>query len=218
MARAGRPSLNVLLTSTCWRNDHNGFSHQGPGLIDTMISLRGSVVRVYLPPDANTLLSVAEHCLASRDYVNLIVADKQLHLQYLGLDEAREHAAAGASEWDWAGNGATIPDVILASIGDVPTIETLAAAALLRERTPELALRFVNVIDLMATAAAEDPPARPEPLATSRNCSDAASVVVAFHGYARRFTSSFTAARIRAGSTFTGFASRGRPRHRSTWP
>ncbi|HEX5954414.1 MAG TPA: phosphoketolase family protein [Solirubrobacterales bacterium] len=179
------PSLNVLLTSTCWRNDHNGFSHQGPGLIDTMISLRGSVVRVYLPPDANTLLSVAEHCFASRDYVNLIVADKQDHLQYLDLDEAREHAAAGASEWAWAGTADDDPDVILASIGDVPTVEALAAAALLRERVPELALRFVNVVDLMRLPP---PGIHPHGLRHydfeqlfGRND----HVVVAFHGYAR---------------------------------
>ena len=96
-------SLNILLTSTCWRNDHNGFSHQGPGLIDTMISLRGEVVRIYFPPDANSLLAVADHCFRSRDYVNLIVIDKQPQLQYLSHDDALAHAAAGASRWEWAG-------------------------------------------------------------------------------------------------------------------
>ena len=139
--RAPVASLNVLLTSTCWRNDHNGFSHQGPGLIDTMISLRGEVVRVYFPPDANSLLSVADHCLRSRDYVNLIVIDKQPQLQYLDM-EAAPHAAAGASRWEWAGTaGDEEPDVILGCAGDVPTMETLAAAALLREHVPELRLR-----------------------------------------------------------------------------
>ena len=121
----------MLLTSTCWRNDHNGFSHQGPGLIDTMISLRGGVVRVYLPPDANSLLRVADHCLRSRDYVNLIVVDKQLHLQYLDPDEADRHAEAGASEWEWAGSTrGEEPDVVMTCVGDVPTMETLAAVSL----------------------------------------------------------------------------------------
>jgi xylulose-5-phosphate/fructose-6-phosphate phosphoketolase len=181
-------SLNILLTSTCWRNDHNGFSHQGPGLIDTMISLRGSVVRVYFPPDANSLLSVAEHCLTSRNYVNLIVADKQLHLQYLDLEEASEQAAAGASTWDWAGNDADAdgdPDLVLACIGDIPTMEALAAAELLREHTPELRFRFVNVIDLMALSPAE---LHPHGLSHERFgdlFGDDLEVVVAFHGYAR---------------------------------
>ena len=184
--RAPVPSLNVLLTSTCWRNDHNGFSHQGPGLIDTMISLRGSVVRVYLPPDANTLLSVAEHCLDSRNYLNLIVADKQSHLQYLDLTEARAHAAAGISVWDWAGTAPEEqPDVILASIGDVPTLEALAAAALLRERVPELRLRFVNVVDLMRIAPSDVHPHGLSETDFETVFGGDDEVVVAFHGYAR---------------------------------
>lgn len=140
--RASVASLNVLLTSTCWRNDHNGFSHQGPGLIDTAIPLAPSVVRIWLPPDANTTLSIADHCLRSRDHVNLIVVDKQPHLQYLSREEADAHCAAGASVWEWAGTETddagegTGPDVVLAAAGDVPTLETLAAAALLRERAP----------------------------------------------------------------------------------
>jgi xylulose-5-phosphate/fructose-6-phosphate phosphoketolase len=179
------PSLNVLLTSTCWRNDHNGFSHQGPGLIDTMIALRGSVVRVYLPADANTLIAVADHCLQSHNYVNLLVADKQSHLQYLDLAAAREHAANGASVWNWAGSGDEEPDVILASIGDVPTLEALAAAALLRERVPELRFRFVNVVDLMRL-----PPSSVHPHGLSNYDFEQLfgadrEVVVAFHGYAR---------------------------------
>ncbi len=144
------PSLNILLTSTCWRNDHNGFSHQGPGLIDVLLSKRGTVTRLYLPPDANCLLSVADHCLRSRNYVNLIVIDKQPHLQYLSMDEAIEHCARGASIWPWAGNVDTgDPDVILACAGDVPTMETLAAAQWLRQRTPQLRVRVVNIVDLM---------------------------------------------------------------------
>jgi xylulose-5-phosphate/fructose-6-phosphate phosphoketolase len=143
-------SLNILLSSTCWRNDHNGFSHQGPGLIDVMLSKRGTVARIYLPPDANCLLSVADHCLRSRNYVNLIVADKQRHLQYLSMDEAIEHCAAGASTWHWASSDdGQEPDVVLACAGDVPTLEALAAADWLRERLPDLRVRFVNVVDLM---------------------------------------------------------------------
>ena len=124
-------SLNVLLTSTCWRNDHNGFSHQGPGLIDTVLSKKGSVARIYLPPDANCLLSVADHCLRSRNYVNLIVIDKQPQLQWLDMDTALEHCARGASVWHWASNdGGKEPDVVLACAGDTPTLEIIAAAGL----------------------------------------------------------------------------------------
>jgi xylulose-5-phosphate/fructose-6-phosphate phosphoketolase len=180
------PALNILLTSTAWRNDHNGFSHQGPGLIDTMISLRGSVVRVYLPPDANTLLSVADHCLRSRGYVNLIVADKQPHLQYLDTEAAAAHAAAGISEWGWASTpGGQDPDVVLASVGDVPTLEALAAASVLREHVPELRVRFVNVLDLMALMP---PDVHPHGLPAPRFeelFGTSYQVVMAFHGYAR---------------------------------
>ena len=178
-------SLNVLLTSTCWRNDHNGFSHQGPGLIDTMISLRGEVVRVYFPPDANTLLAVSDHCLRSRDYLNLIVIDKQPQLQYLGYADAVAHARAGASRWDWAGNEPDDPDVILACAGDVPTMETLAAASLLRRHTPELAVRVVNVVDLMSLfPPGVHPHGLPEDRFVELFGRDE-HVVTAFHGYAR---------------------------------
>jgi xylulose-5-phosphate/fructose-6-phosphate phosphoketolase len=185
--RAPVASLNVLLTSTCWRNDHNGFSHQGPGLIDTMIPMSGNVVRVYLPPDANCLLWTADHCLRSRDYVNLVVIDKQPQLQYLDVEAAREHCRRGASQWDWAGNsrGREDADVVLACIGDVPTQETIAAAALLREHVPELRFRVVNVVDLMALA-----PRSVHPHALSHEYFDElfgerTDVVCAFHGYAR---------------------------------
>jgi xylulose-5-phosphate/fructose-6-phosphate phosphoketolase len=185
--RAPVASLNVLLTSTCWRNDHNGFSHQGPGLIDTMISMSGSVVRVYLPPDANCLLWTADHVLRSRDYVNLVVIDKQPELQYLDIDAAREHCARGAGEWAWAGNalGREDADVVLACIGDVPTQETIAAAALLREHVPELRFRVVNVVDLMAIAP---PEVHPHALPRDRFeelFGETTDVVCAFHGYAR---------------------------------
>jgi xylulose-5-phosphate/fructose-6-phosphate phosphoketolase len=184
--RAPVASLNVLLTSTCWRNDHNGFSHQGPGLIDTMISLRGEVVRVYFPPDANSLLSVADHCLRSRDYVNLIVQDKQPQLQYLTYDEALAHAAAGASRWGWASSDdGEDADVVLGCVGDVPTQETLAAAWLLRRHTPELKVRVVNVVDLMVLFPRE---AHPHGLPEERFVElfgEDDDVVMAFHGYAR---------------------------------
>jgi xylulose-5-phosphate/fructose-6-phosphate phosphoketolase len=185
--RAPVASLNVLLTSTCWRNDHNGFSHQGPGLIDTMISLSGEVVRVYLPPDANCLLWTADHCLRSRDYVNLLVIDKQPELQYLDIEAAREHCALGASEWAWAGNaiGSEEADVVLACIGDVPTQEAVAAAALLREHVPELRFRVVNVVDLMALAPREVHPHGMSRERFEALFGESTDVVCAFHGYAR---------------------------------
>jgi xylulose-5-phosphate/fructose-6-phosphate phosphoketolase len=143
-------SLNILLTSTCWRNDHNGFSHQGPGLIDVMLSKRGTVARIYLPPDANCLLAVADHCFRSRNYVNLIVIDKQPQLQWLDIDAAIEHCEQGASIWQWASNSSgEDPDVVLACAGDIVTMETVAAALWLRQNVPELQVRLVNVVDLM---------------------------------------------------------------------
>jgi xylulose-5-phosphate/fructose-6-phosphate phosphoketolase len=184
--RAPVSSLNVLLTSTCWRNDHNGFSHQGPGLIDTMISMKGAVVRVYLPPDANCLLSVADHCLSSRDYVNLIVIDKQPQLQYLDMDSARAHSARGASVWDWASTDAgEEPDVILACAGDIPTMETMAAAWLLRRHLPELRIRVVNVVDLMVLFPPDVHPHGLPAATFSELFTVDADVIVAFHGYAR---------------------------------
>ncbi len=128
--RARIPSFNVLLTSTAWRNDHNGFSHQGPGLIQVMLTHRGEIARNYFPPDANCLLSVADHCLRSTSYVNLIVIDKQPQLQWLTMNEAIEHCARGAGPWEWAGNddGSQEPDIVLACAGDIMTMETVAAA------------------------------------------------------------------------------------------
>jgi xylulose-5-phosphate/fructose-6-phosphate phosphoketolase len=189
--RAPVASLNVLLTSTCWRNDHNGFSHQGPGLIDTVIPLAPGVVRVWLPPDANTTLCIAEHCLAGRDRVNLIVVDKQSHLQYLNLADAKAHCAAGASVWDWAGTEhdspgqADEPDIVLAAAGDVPTLETLAAAQLLREHVPYLRVRVVNVVDLMALLPANDHPDGFSDEKFETLFTTGTDVVFAFHGYPR---------------------------------
>ena len=183
--RAPVSSLNILLTSTCWRNDHNGFSHQGPGLIDVVTSMHSSVARVYLPPDANCLLSVADHCLRSTDYVNLIVIDKQPQLQYLDIDTARAHCAAGASVWDWASQNDIddTPDIVVACAGDVMTMESLAAASLLREYLPDLKVRFVNVVDLMKLYYPSEHPHGLTDDAFTKLFTDDTDVVFAFHGY-----------------------------------
>ncbi len=184
--RAPVASLNILLTSTCWRNDHNGFSHQGPGLIDVMLSKRGTVARIYLPPDANCLLSVADHCLRSRDYVNLIVIDKQPQLQWLDLDAAIEHSARGASVWPWASNDdGREPEVILAAAGDIPTLETVAAADWLRHNAPDLKVRVVNVVDLMTLFPREAHPHGMDDMQFVQLFTADKPVVFAFHGYQR---------------------------------
>ncbi len=147
--RAQVASLNLLITGLVWRQDHNGFTHQDPGFLDVVANKSPSVVRIYLPPDANCLLSVADHCLRSVNYINVMVADKQTHLQYLDMDAAREHCAKGAGIWGWASNDdGEEPDVVMASCGDVPTMESLAATALLRQYLPDIKVRFVNVVDL----------------------------------------------------------------------
>ncbi|MFC7796438.1 phosphoketolase family protein [Streptomyces cinereoruber] len=158
--RAPIASLNYLLTSHVWRQDHNGFSHQDPGFVDHVLNKSPEVVRVYLPPDANTLLSVADHALRSRDYVNVIVAGKQPCFDWLSLDEARAHCARGAGVWEWAGteDGTREPDVVLACAGDVPTQEVLAAASLLRRHLPDLAVRVVNVVDMTRLMPHEEHP------------------------------------------------------------
>jgi xylulose-5-phosphate/fructose-6-phosphate phosphoketolase len=183
--RAKVPSLNVLLTSTAWRNDHNGFSHQGPGLIQVVLTQRGDVARVYLPPDANCLLSVADHCLRSRSYINLIVIDKQPQLQWLTMEEAIEHCALGAGIWEWAGtdDGTSDPDIVLACAGDVVTMETVAAAQILRERLPKMRVRVVNVVDLMTLPRPKDHPHGMSETRFTELFTDAVDVVFAFHGY-----------------------------------
>jgi xylulose-5-phosphate/fructose-6-phosphate phosphoketolase len=188
--RAPIASLNILLTSTCWRNDHNGFSHQGPGLIDVILSKRGTVSRLYLPPDANCLLSVADHCLRSRNYVNLIVIDKQPQLQWLDIDAAKAHCAHGASIWPWASTpGAADPgadvDVVLAAAGDVPTLETVAAAWWLRRHAPALRVRVVNVVDLMALFPADVHPHGLSDAQFDELFTKDTPVIFAFHGYQR---------------------------------
>jgi xylulose-5-phosphate/fructose-6-phosphate phosphoketolase len=184
--RAPVSSLNVMLTSTCWRNDHNGFSHQGPGLIDVMLSKKGTVTRIYLPPDANCLLSVADHCLRSRNYVNLIVIDKQPQLQYLDMDAAIEHCTRGASVWRWASNDAGVePDIVLAAAGDIPTMETLAAAQWLHDHIPEMRVRVVNVVDLMTLFPPEHHPHGMSTADFVALFTSEKPVIFAFHGYQR---------------------------------
>jgi len=142
-------SLDLLITSTVWRQDHNGFTHQDPGFLDVVVNKSANVTRIYLPPDVNCLLSVADHCLRSQNYVNVIVCDKQKHLQYLSMEKAIIHCTKGISIWDWASNDETgEPDVVMASAGDIPTQEALAATALLRKEFPDLKIRFINVVDL----------------------------------------------------------------------
>ena len=150
-------SLNYLLTSHVWRQDHNGFSHQDPGFIDHLLNKKADVVRIYLPPDANTLLSVADHCLRSRNYINLIVAGKQPEPQWLSIDEAVQHCTAGLGVWEWASDPGE-PDIVMACAGDVPTQETLAAVDLLREQVPDIKIRVVNVVDLMTLQPTSEHP------------------------------------------------------------
>jgi xylulose-5-phosphate/fructose-6-phosphate phosphoketolase len=182
--RAPIPSFNYLLSSHVWRQDHNGFSHQDPGFIDHVVNKKAEIIRVYLPPDANTLLSTMDHCLRSRDYVNVVVAGKQPALQYLTMDEAIAHCTRGAGIWGWASNdqGAE-PDVVMACAGDIPTLETLSAAALLRQHLPELKVRVVNVVDLMRLQ-----PETEHPHGLSDHDFDSLftkdrPVVFAYHGY-----------------------------------
>jgi xylulose-5-phosphate/fructose-6-phosphate phosphoketolase len=176
-------SLNYLLSSHVWRQDHNGFSHQDPGFLDVVVNKKAEVVRVYLPPDANTLLSVADHCLRSRQYVNVIVAGKQPALQYLAMDDAVLHAARGLGIWPWASSTSGDPDVVLATAGDVPTLEALAAADLLRRHLPDLGVRFVNVVDLMRLQPeSEHPHGLPDREFDALFTTDK-PIIFAFHGY-----------------------------------
>ncbi len=177
-------SLNYLLSSHVWRQDHNGFSHQDPGFIDHVVNKKAEIIRVYLPPDANTLLSVADHCLRSRDYVNVIVAGKQPALNYLSMDDAIVHCTRGAGIWEWASNDDEgEPDVVLGCCGDIPTLETLAAAALLRERLPELKVRVVNVVDLMRLQPEIEHPHGLSDTEFDALFTTDRPVVFAYHGY-----------------------------------
>jgi xylulose-5-phosphate/fructose-6-phosphate phosphoketolase len=177
-------SFNYLLSSHVWRQDHNGFSHQDPGFINHVINKKAEVVRVYLPPDANCLLSVMDHCLRSRDYVNLIVAGKQPALDYLSMDDAIVHCTRGTGIWEWASSedGAE-PDVVLGCAGDIPTLEAVAAAALLREHLPELRVRVVNVVDLMRLQPEAEHPHGLSDAEFDALFTTSRPVVFAYHGY-----------------------------------
>ncbi len=177
-------SLNYLLSSHVWRQDHNGFSHQDPGFIDHVVNKKAEVVRVYLPPDANTLLSVTDHCLRSRHYVNVIVAGKQPALQYLDMDAAIKHCTAGIGIWDWASNDkGSEPDVVMACAGDIPTLETLAAVSILRKHVPNLKIRVVNVVNLMTLQPqTEHPHGLPDKDFDAIFTTDR-PIIFAFHGY-----------------------------------
>jgi len=176
-------SLNYVLSSHVWRQDHNGFSHQDPGFIDHVVNKKAEIIRVYLPPDANCLLSVADHCLRSRHYVNVIVAGKQPALNYLSMEDAILHCTRGIGIWDWASNDDGDPDVVLACCGDIPTLETLAAVDILRREQPELKMRVVNVVDLMRLQPdTEHPHGLPERDFDTLFTTDK-PVVFAFHGY-----------------------------------
>ena len=177
-------SLNYLLTSHVWRQDHNGFSHQDPGFIDHVVNKKAEVIRIYLPPDANTLVSVTDHCLRSKNYVNVIVAGKQSELQWLSMDEAVEHCASGIGIWRWASSDAGAePDVVLACCGDVPTLETLAAVDLLRTLAPELKVRVVNVVDLMRLQPPSEHPHGLGDLEFDAIFTRDKPIIFAFHGY-----------------------------------
>lgn len=186
--RAPVSSLNILLSSLVWRQDHNGFSHQDPGYIDLVVNKSPDVVRVYFPPDANCLLSVADHCLRSRDYVNVIVSDKQMHLQYLTMEEAIAHCTKGIGIWEWASNDdrgkdPDEPDVIMACCGDIPTMESLAATAILLEEFPDLRIRFINVVDLLTLMPESEHPHGLSDADFDTLFTPDKPVVFNFHGY-----------------------------------
>jgi xylulose-5-phosphate/fructose-6-phosphate phosphoketolase len=182
--RAPIASLNYLLTSHVWRQDHNGFSHQDPGFIDHAVNKKADIIRVYLPPDANTLLSVTDHCLRSRNYVNIIVAGKQPALQYLDMNAAIKHCTAGIGIWEWASNDkGSEPDVVMACAGDVPTLETLAAVHLLRQYVPVLRIRVINVVDLMKLQPQEEHPHGLSNRDFDTLFTTDKPVIFAYHGY-----------------------------------
>ncbi len=182
--RAPVPSLNYLLTSHVWRQDHNGFSHQDPGFIDHVVNKKSEIVRIYLPPDTNCLLSVADHCLRSRQYVNVIVAGKQPSLDYLSADEAIAHCTRGIGIWPWASSDhGQEPDVVLACAGDIPTLETLAAVAILREHAPDLRVRVVNVVDLMRLQPESEHPHGLSDREFNSLFTTSKPVIFAYHGY-----------------------------------
>jgi xylulose-5-phosphate/fructose-6-phosphate phosphoketolase len=181
--RAPIASLNYLLTSHVWRQDHNGSSHQDPGFMDHVANKKADIVRIYLPPDANCLLSVTDHCLRSRNYINLIIAGKQPEWQWLDIDAATRHCAAGAGIWQWASNDGVEPDVVMACAGDVPTLETMAAVTLLREYVPDIRIRVVNVVDLMVLQPQSEHPHGLDDRDFDDLFTTDKPVIFAFHGY-----------------------------------
>ncbi len=182
--RADVSSLNLLITSTVWRQDHNGFTHQDPGFLDVVANKSPDVTRIYLPPDANCLLSVANHCLASTNYINVIVADKQSHLQYLTINEAIEHCTKGIGIWRWASSDQdAVPDLIMAGCGDVATMEALAATALLRKHFPDLKIRFINVVDLFRLVPESEHPHGLSDAAFNSLFTTDTPVIFNFHAY-----------------------------------
>ncbi|MCX2887722.1 MULTISPECIES: phosphoketolase family protein [unclassified Pseudomonas] len=176
-------SLNILLTSHVWRQDHNGFSHQDPGLLDLLANKKANLARIYLPPDANCLLSVAEHCLRSRGYINVIVAGKQMEWQWLDSEAAAVHCQSGIGRWGWASHDDEMPEVVLACAGDVPTLEVLAAVTLLREQAPDVRVRVVNVVDLMALQLSQQHPHGLSDSDFNGLFTEDRPVIFAFHGY-----------------------------------
>lgn len=179
-------SFTYLLTSHTWRQDHNGYSHQGPGFIDTVVNKKSNIIRIYLPPDANSLLEVTNHCLSTKDEVNVIVAGKQPALQWLSLQDARKHFEAGASTWQWASNdNGQKPDIVIACAGDIPTMEAVAAAWLLRKHLPDMKVRLINVLSLMALAPPSQHPHGMEVPKFNELFTEDVHVIFAFHGYVR---------------------------------
>lgn len=181
--RAPIPSLNYLLTSHVWRQDHNGFTHQDPGFIDHLVNKKADIVRVYLPPDANTLLSVMDHCLRSRNYINLTICGKHDSLQWLNMDQAVEHCTKGLGVWEWASNDDGDPDIVMACAGDVPTLETIAAVSILRKMLPQVKVRVVNVVDLMRLEPNTEHPHGLSDVDYDNIFTKDKHIVFAFHGY-----------------------------------
>jgi xylulose-5-phosphate/fructose-6-phosphate phosphoketolase len=177
-------SLNLLITSTVWRQDHNGFTHQDPGFLDLVVNKSPEVCRIYLPPDANSLLCVADHCLKSTNYINVIVSDKQKHLQYMTMDQAIVHCTKGLGIWPQASNDeGTEPDVVIASAGDIPTKEALAAVVLLREHFPNIKIRFINVVDLFRLTPPSEHPHGLSDRDFDTLFTENKPIIFNFHGY-----------------------------------
>ena len=211
-------SLNYLLSSHVWRQDHNGFSHQDPGFVDLVMNKKASVVRVYMPPDANTLLSVTDHCLRSRGYVNVVVAGKQPELQWLDMEAAIRHCAAGLGIWHWASNDQDgEPDVVMGCCGDVPTLETLAAVEILRLHFPELKIRVVNVVDLLTLQSPREHPHGLSDAGFDAIFTRDKPIIFAFHGYPALIHRLTYRRTNHAQLHVRGFNERARPRPPSTW-